>query len=298
MSSTKEMRLRIRSIRNISQVTRALETVAASKVRKAETAVKATHPYAEKAWKVLLHLARQPGHNSLHPLLTEQEVIKQVLVIMASGDRGLAGAYNMNIIRYTMQYFRDYSIPVRYIVVGRKGRDMLARRRKDIMAEFTNLPVPPAFSDVSAIGRIAVDEYLANRVDHVFLAYTEYINLGKQRPVVRKLLPLSVVIDGGNKESYNATHPTNSIFTYEPDEKGLLEQIISRFTAVQIYQAIIDAQASEFAARMVAMHNATENAYELTGLLQLEYNKVRQNTITKELLDIAAGADAISAVQV
>ena len=125
MPSTREMRLRIRSVKNIAQVTRALEAVSASKVRRATQAVTATTPYAEKAWKVLVHLARQPGHNSLHPLLKERDEVKRVLVLMVSGDRGLAGAYNVNILRYTLESFKDFKQPVSFVVVGRKGRDLL-----------------------------------------------------------------------------------------------------------------------------------------------------------------------------
>src|SRR5512144_2107620 len=138
MASAREMRLRIRSVKNISQVTRALEAVSASKVRKAITALAATRPYATKAWQVLKHIATQPGRASLHPLLTERAVVRNTLVVVISGDRGLAGAYNTNLIRYTLKAFTDYPHPVAHIAVGRKGRDLLLRRGRDLLADFSN----------------------------------------------------------------------------------------------------------------------------------------------------------------
>jgi F-type H+-transporting ATPase subunit gamma len=289
------MRLRIRSVKNLSQVTRALETVSASKVRKAMQAALATRPYAEKAWKVLLHLARQPIQmQSLHPLLVERSQVGNILVIMITGDRGLAGSYNVNMLRHTLEEFGHLETPVRYIAVGRKGRDMLARRRKNLLAEFSNLPSPPSFMDVSAIGRLAVNQFLSGEVDQVFIAYTEFINMIKQETIVRKILPLEVDTSG-HGHGANSTHAANhAVFSYEPDSSGLLDQIVPRFTAVQIYQAILSSQASEHAARMVAMRNATDNALDLVEDLQLDYNKARQQSITNDMLDIASGAEALS----
>jgi F-type H+-transporting ATPase subunit gamma len=296
MPSAREMRLRIRSVKNIGQVTRALQAVSASKVRRAMQANSSTRPYSEKAWKVLLHLARQPGHSSLHPLLSEREHVDKVLVLMITSDRGLAGASNVNVLRHTLEHFRSFEQPIAYVPVGRKGRDLLWRRRRDILAEFSNLPSPPSFLDVSAIGRLLIDEYLSGRIDRVYLAYNEFGNMIRQDPVVRKLLPLEVEFvndEQSNEKSYNVTHAQKSVFIYEPDQSELLDQIVPRFTRIQVFQAILSAQASEHAARMVSMRNATENAAELAEALQLEYNKARQQTITNDLLDIAGGAEAL-----
>ncbi len=158
MASAREMRMRIRSVKNISQVTRALEAVSASKVRKAMAAVAATRAYATKAWQVLSHIAMQPGRENLHPLLTRRPQVHNILVLVISGDRGLAGAYNTNVIRYVTQRFGNSETPVRFIAVGRKGRDLLLRRRKQVVAEFSNLPAAPSFADVSAIGHLAVED--------------------------------------------------------------------------------------------------------------------------------------------
>jgi F-type H+-transporting ATPase subunit gamma len=295
MSSAREVRERIKSVKNISQVTRALQAVSRSKVRKAMRAVMATRPYATKAWQVLTHIARQPGHESLHELLTVRSKVRSTLVIMVSGDRGLAGAYNTNILRHTLQRFNSYETPVKYITVGRKGRDLMLRRRKTIIAEFSNLPPDPSFTDVSPIGRMAVEEFLSGNVDEVFLAYTDFINMVLQKPEIKKLLPLEFREDSSRVSDFEQSQrgPT-ATYIYEPGQAEILDQIIPRFTALQVYQAILESLASEHAARMVSMKNATDNATELAGALQLQYNKVRQQTITNEMLDIAGGAEALS----
>ncbi|GMV32215.1 MAG: ATP synthase F1 subunit gamma [Chloroflexi bacterium CFX1] len=296
MASAREMRLRIKSVKNISQVTRALETVSASKVRKAINAVMATRSYATKAWQVLKHVAEQPGRDSLHPLLTKRPAVKNTLAVIVTGDRGLAGAYNSNVIRFTAQTFDRYPRPVKYIAVGRKGRDLLYRRRKDVLAEFSSLPAAPSFNDVAAIGRLAVQEYEKGAVDEVFLIYTDFINMGRQAATVKKLLPLELE-SGGLVEDFEHK-PSSGIaaaYEYEPDGRELLDAIIPRFTALQVYQAILESQASEHAARMIAMRNATDNAKELVGALQLAYNKVRQQGITNDILDIVGGAEALAA---
>jgi F-type H+-transporting ATPase subunit gamma len=293
MASAREMRLRIRSIKNISQVTHALEAVSASKVRKAVAAVTTTRAYATKAWQVLMHIARQPGQASLHPLLARRPEVHNVLVVVISGDRGLAGAYNSNVIRFVIQQFNRQKAPVRYIAVGRKGRDMLLRYHKQVVAEFAGLPAAPSFADVSAIGHLAVDEFLKGEADEVYLAYTNFVNMGRQAPVIKKLLPLEVGDEAGRVQDFTHQRLT-AAYIYEPNEEELLDEIIPRFTALQIYQAILESLASEHAARMVAMHNATDNAIELVGDLQLQYNKARQQTITSDLLDIVGGSEALN----
>lgn len=294
MASIREMRNRIRSVKNLAQVTKALETVSASKVRRAIAAYSQTRPYAEKAWKLLLHLARQPGAESLHPLLTHRAGNGPVLVILVSSDRGLAGAYNVNIVRHTLQTFRDFDAPVSYVAVGKKGAAMLSRRRRSVVAEFVDLPATPRFVDCAPIGQMAIDEFLAGRYDQVYIAYTEFISMLRQEPRVRKLLPLEPQIVPMDVHSPEATHPTHAVFTYEPGHTEILNEILPRFTSLQIYRAVLSAIASEHAARMVAMRNATENARELIAALQLDYNKARQQAITSDMLDISAGAEALA----
>jgi len=290
MASIREMRLRIKSVKSLAQVTRALETVSASKVRKAVQANAASKPYSEKSWKVLLHLARQPGRNSLHPLLSERKEVKKVLVIMVTGDRGLAGSYNVNILRNTLFHFDNLGFPVSYICVGKKGRDLLLRRKEKVIADFSDISNPATFLEISPISRMAVTEFLNEEYDKVFLSYTQFNTMTNQTPVIRQILPLEIDTSG---KGFNATHANhNLVFTYEPEQSALLDEIIPRFTAMQIFQAVLSAQASEHAARMIAMSNATENANELVGLLTLQYNKARQQSITGEMLDIVGGAAA------
>jgi F-type H+-transporting ATPase subunit gamma len=294
MASAREMRLRIRSVKNISQVTRALEAVSAAKVRKAIQAVNATRSYATKAWQVLTHIAAQPGRQSLHPLLIERPDPKAALVLVITGDRGLAGAYNTNAIRYTAQQFDEYRLPVRYIAVGRKGRDLLMRRHRRVIAEFSNLPAAPSFVDVSAIGRMAVDEFNQREVDEVYLVYTDFINMGRQIATMKKLLPLELKSGEARVEEFERRPSSTAAYEYEPDMREILDEIIPRFTALQVYQAILESLASEHAARMVAMHSATDNAKELAEAYQLQYNKMRQQTITNDILDIVGGAEALA----
>ena len=295
MPNAREVRLRIRSVKNISQVTRALQTVSASKVRKAMQAMQNTRPYATKAWQVLTHIAAQPGRENLHPLLTKRDEVKNILVVMITGDRGLAGAYNSNIVRFALQRFGKSNIPVSYIMVGRKGRDMMLRRRQNVIAEFSNLPAAPSFSDVSAIGRLAVDEFLMGVADEVYLVYTDFINLVHQVPSVKKLLPLEVGTGEGRVVAFAPAQRTlAAAYIYEPDQTQLLDEIVPRFTALQVYQSVMESLASEHAARMLAMKNASDSASSLADALQLEYNKARQQTITNEMLDIAGGAEALA----
>ena len=296
MASAREMRLRIKSVRNISQVTRALEAVSAAKVRKAIQALSATRSYATKAWQVLTHITSQPGTVNLHPLLTPRSNPQHALAIVITADRGLAGAYNTNVIRYVLQRFDKYHIPVRYITVGRKGRDLLLRMRKPVLADFSNLPSTPKFGAVSAIGRLVVDEFIVGEVDEVFLIYTDFVSMARQETNVKQLLPLEIGNRQGLVQDFGESHTGSAAaYEFEPDQKDILNEMIPRFTALQIYQAVLESQASEHAARMIAMRNATDNAKELVAALQLAYNKVRQQGITNDILDIVGGAEALAA---
>ena len=299
MANAREVRLRIRSVKNISQVTRALQAVSASKVRKAMQAMLATRAYATKAWQVLEHIALQPGHASLHPLLNARAENHHELVVLISGDRGLAGAYNSNVVRFALNTFNKHTVPVSYIAVGRKGRDMLFRRSKEVVAEFSHLPAAPSFGDVYAIGRLAVDDFLIGKFDRVFMVFTDFINMMNQEPAIKQLLPLQIDTGESRVVQFGAAERRMAAsYIYEPGEQEILDEIVPRFTALKVYQAILESLASEHAARMVAMKNATDSATELAGALQLEYNKVRQQTITSEMLDIAGGVEALNKASV
>jgi len=289
MGSIREMRLRIKSVKNITQVTRALQTVSASKVKKLTQATEQTCPYARHAMAILHDLASQPGHNSLHPLLAERKSVDSALVILISSDRGLAGAFNINVVKHSLDYFADFKYPVEYVTVGKKGRDMLYRRKHKIIADFSHIPSPPSFLDCAPIGNLLVEYYLKDKCDQVYLVYNQFFNLIRQVPVVEKLLPMTLPVREGETGG-----KTKAVFTYEPDQNVVLESIVPRFTALQVYQAVLSSHASEHAARMVAMRNATDNGLQLIQYLQLEYNKARQQNITADMLDIVGGVEGLA----
>lgn len=299
MSSIREIRRHIRSVRNISKVTRAMQMVAASKMRRAQEQVLATRPYAQKAWELLTHLAALSVRTEQeeHPLLVVRPVQAIGLVVITS-DKGLCGGYNHNLLRVVTDYLQAQEKPVKVITVGRKGRDFLLRTRVNLVAEFTGVPALPTLLDVLPIARTVLDDYLAGIYDEVLLAYTDFVNTLVQRPVIRRLLPLRVAegLEEQAVSEYVAGGAGVRIpeYIYEPDPQAVLAQIVPRFTELQIYQAILESIASEHSARMVAMRNATDNANELVEQLTLSFNRARQTAITKEILDIVGGAEALA----
>jgi len=217
--------------------------------------------------------------------------------VLITGDRGLCGAYNSNIVRTAMTFARAQTVPVRYVTVGRKGRDLVFRRRGQIVAEFTNLPAAPGTLDIAPIARTAIDDFLNGTVDEVYLAYTDFVNTLKQEPTVKKLLPFTAatISRGGLSDRLDGhVTPKSMPFIYEPNAAELLNVIVPRFAQLQILQAVLESLASEHSARMVAMRNATDNAEDLIGNLTLDYNKARQLAITSDLLDIVGGAEALA----
>jgi F-type H+-transporting ATPase subunit gamma len=216
---------------------------------------------------------------------------------MISSDKGLAGAYNNNMIRTAIRFMSETGHErANLITIGRKGRDFMARYGRNVIAEFTDFPERPTALDISPIARLIIDGFLGGEYDEVYVGYTEFINTLTQQPTIRLLLP----IQPGHLESkvlseYLEEAPASTVdYIYEPDPISLLGEILPRFTELQIYQALLEAQASEHSARMVAMRSATENANELVGDLTLTYNKARQEAITNEMLDIAGGAEALA----
>jgi F-type H+-transporting ATPase subunit gamma len=298
MPTVREIEHRIRSVKNIGQVTRALEAVSASKVRRAQAAVVNTRPYAQEAWQVLTDLSKQAGAGAnLHPLLTVRPV-KSIDLIVISSDRGLCGAFNYNVIRAALEFVRKQTVPVNIISVGRKGRELLLRADQKIVAEFSDLPAAPSIVDVNPIGRTALDDFLVGRADAVYIAYTDFVNTLNQKAQVRPLLPLAMSAQAeqvahGASDGPATSRPARFAYLYEPDLETLLDALVPRFTELQVYQAILESLASEHSARMVAMRSATDNAKALVDSLTLVRNKARQAAITSELLDIAGGAEAL-----
>lgn len=298
MPTLREVKNRIRSVRNIAQITRALEAVSASRVRRAQARVLASRIYAEKAWEILVNVQAASKNLPLHPLLTEREEINKVMVVVITSDRGLAGAYNTNILRVAQRFATRLGKPVDYVTVGRKGRDSLARQGANIVASFTDLSAEPQVSEVTPIARIAMDAYLDGAVDEVLIAYTDFITMLAQRPAVLGWLPLTThtvaeQVAAEYVKDVAAVSGGTQNYEYEPSAAAVVDEIVPRFTELQLYQALLEAQASEHAARMAAMKNATDNATQLTADLTLQYNKARQAEITAEILDIVGGANAL-----
>jgi F-type H+-transporting ATPase subunit gamma len=299
LATERELNKRIKSIKNISQVTSALAAVSASKATKAQRQVEATRAYAGKAFEILNNLASQPGVGSTgHPLLTVRNEIKNAAFILITGDRGLAGAYNSNMVARAQEFLRVMTIPVQVITVGRKGRDLMIRRGFNVVATFDGMPDTPTIMDISPIAQIVTEDYLSGKVDEVFIGYTNFINLINREPTVTQLLPLRPLdFEGMALAEYirgvDLTGVSERVYSYEPGPAELLDNIVPRFTQLQIYQALLEALASEHSARMVAMNNATDNAGELIEILTLDRNKARQSSITSEILDIVGGAQAL-----
>jgi F-type H+-transporting ATPase subunit gamma len=301
LATERELNKRIRSIRNISQVTSALAAVSAAKATKAQHQVKATRDYAGKAYEILINVASQPGvdENNSHPMLISRTEVKNAALILITGDRGLAGAYNANMVARAEQFIQAITVPVSIVAVGRKGRDLMIRRGYNVTASFEAIPDEPSILDASAVARVVIDDFLDGKVDDVFIAYTDFINLVLRIPRVKQLLPLKPLdLEGMAVSEYvedvSLVGVAERIYDYEPAPAFLLDSIVPSFTELQVYQAILEAKASEHSARMVAMNNATDNAADLIDYLILERNKARQTSITSEILDIVGGAEALA----
>jgi F-type H+-transporting ATPase subunit gamma len=271
----------------MSQITRAMEMVAASKMRRAQDRVTSGRPYSERLREVLGDLASlqlDAEQMKEFPLLERREV-KRTAVILITPDRGLSGALTSNLLRRTAQYIRTEAVDGRpqVIAVGKKGRDFSARTNQDMIAEFIRLGDKPTLDDVRPIAQIAIKEFLEGHVDAVHIIYPQFVNTLNQRPEVLQLLPIE-------RPEGSSTKADDYIF--EPNEREVLNQLLPRYVEVNLYQAILENIASFYSAQMVAMRNATDNAKELSDDLSLAYNKARQAQITNEVAEIAAGANA------
>jgi F-type H+-transporting ATPase subunit gamma len=287
VASFREIRGRIRSIRNISQITRAMEMVAASRMRRAIQRVTATRPYTERLNTVIANLAGVAGQadaDERFPLL-DQRPIRNAAVILVTPDKGLCGALNSNIIRRASRYIlNEAGVPVEVITVGKKGRDFMVRYRRNVVAEFTALGDYPTLDQVAPIAQVAVDDFVTGKVDAVYLIYTRFINTLSQRPELQQLLPVQAPEDAA----------TMTDFIFEPTPAAVLNALLPRYVDQQVYRAILESIASEQSARMVAMRNATDNARDLVSELTLSLNKARQAQITREVSEISAGAAALA----
>lgn len=284
MPSVRDIRRRIRSVENTGKVTNAMSLIAASKMRRAQIAVTDGRPYAEKIHEVIATLAAQPtDEDTVHPLL-ETRPVSNVGMVVITPDRGLAGGMHANINRQVARFILGSDATVRSIVVGRKGRDFLVRYTDTVQAVFTDLSDRLALADTTAISRLVIDGYTNGEFDEVFLAYMRFVSTVQQEPVIERILPVEpAALESAQRVGY----------IYEPDPATVLSELLPQFVEMQVYHAILESIASEQSARMVAMRNATDNANSLASDLTLVMNKLRQDSITNELLDLVGGQVAL-----
>jgi F-type H+-transporting ATPase subunit gamma len=291
VSAVREIRRRIRSVKNMAQITKAMEAVSASKMRRALANVVASRAYSQRMWDVINDLVDRytpPTGKPLHPLLAPRPATRTVALILITADRGLCGAYNVEIIREAVRFIREQQekgVTVKVLAVGQRGRDYMVRLGADVIAELIKLSDRPALLDTVPISRVLLEGWERDEFDAVYLAYTDFVNVLTHQARIRRLLPLtsfSEKVEGGKVD-----------YIYEPDPLAVLSQLLPRFVEVEVYQAILESLASEHSARMVSMRNATDNANELTKELTLSYNKARQAAITKEITELTGGAAAL-----
>ncbi len=285
MANIRLIRRRIRGIKNISKITKAMEMIAASKMRKAQDRGLAGRPYREKITQVIASLAALPLEAGANPLLQVRTPPKRIEVVHITPDRGLSGGLVSNMNRKSAAFILGEGLPASVVAVGRKGLEFMRRTSQDVVAEFTSLGDKPTFLQTLPISRIVIDDFTSGKVDAVYIAYAHFVSTAVQTPVVKKLLPVTPApAAAGLMQDY----------IFEPESSAVLNALLPRYVEMLVYLAILESIASEQSARMMAMRNATDNAEELITDLTLVYNKARQESITTELLDIIGGAAALA----
>jgi len=287
MASGREIKTKIKSVQNTRKVTRALEMVSASKIRKAQERMKASRPYARAMKQVIGHLA-QANSEYQHPFLVERSEIKRVGYIIVSSDRGLAGGLNNNLFRKTLgevRQWQDKGAEVDVVTIGQKASAFFRRIKVDMLASVTHLGDRPQLEQLVGVVKVMLDAYSSGKVDRVYLVYNDFVNTMTQRAAFDQLLPLPASDTPITQHDWD--------YIYEPDAATVLEHVLTRYVESLVYQAVLENVASEHAARMVAMKSASDNATKLIGDLQLVYNKARQAAITQEISEIVGGAAAV-----
>jgi F-type H+-transporting ATPase subunit gamma len=289
MPSTRDIRRRIKSVKNTAQITKAMQMVAASKMRKAQLAALAGRPYAQLMNHVLGEVAASNGDIN-NPLMEKREVKKRCLIVVST-DKGLCGGLNGNLMREVAKFDRNITV---FVTAGRKASQFIARTKRDLAAEFTYKDAP-AFAEARAISKFAIDLFLSGKVDQVDVLYTSFISTLNQKPEVVPFLPVSEVKGAGKTAHDEETLAKGTTeFLFEPSVGQVLEALLPHYLNYRVYQILLEAKASEHSSRMVAMKNATDNAKQILKDLTLEYNKLRQANITKELLEITSAAMAMN----
>ena len=287
MPGSKEIRTKIKSVQNTRKITKAMEMVAASKMRKAQDRMRTARPYAEKIRNVAAHIS-QANPEYRHPFLVDRDSVKRIGIIVITTDKGLCGGLNTNILRLAMNKMKEWETEGEEIEVctfGNKGLGFMQRLGANIVSQVTGLGDKPHMEKLIGAVKIMLDGYTQDRFDRLMIFNTRFVNTMKQEPVMEQLLPLSGETLGAPEGNWD--------YIYEPDAKAVLEQVLTRYIEALIYQAVTENMASEQSARMVAMKAASDNAATVIDELTLIYNKTRQAGITKELSEIVAGAAAV-----
>jgi F-type H+-transporting ATPase subunit gamma len=282
VASQRDIRRRIGAVKNIQQITRAFQFIAASRLRRAQEATLSARPYSEKIDEVLSDLAAVLGAED-HPLLAGRTGGKR-LILLFTTDRGLAGPLNTNTIRFASREITEHAGDLAVVTIGRKGRDAMRRARVPIEAHFAGFGDKPTFADILPLARLVTEDFLSGDYGRIDLLFTRFVSTLSQRQVLEPLLPVKPAED-------TEGIPGNQ-FIFEPSAGAVLEQLVPRYVATRIFQAVLESKASEESSRMVAMKNATDNADELIDDYTLAYNKVRQSNITREMIEISTGARA------
>ncbi len=288
MATLRDIQRRIRSVQSTQKITRAMKLVAAAKLRRAQERILAARPYANKMAELLGNLVSASGgaDGAAHPLLEQREGPRRQIVIITA-DKGLAGAFNSNVIRRSLEFIRQSNATeVTLVVVGRKARDFYRRRPYTVKRDMVGFWDRLAYSHACELGDYFIAQYLGNEVDEVYLLYNEFRSVVVQRPVRAQLLPIPRTDAGGEPG-------TPVSYIYEPSADAILGDLLPRHVRMQVYKALMESLAGEYGARMTAMAAATQNAKEMIEVLTIQYNKARQEKITKELLDIVGGAEAL-----
>jgi F-type H+-transporting ATPase subunit gamma len=289
MAGSKEIRTKIKSVENTRKITRAMEMVAAAKMRKAQERMRAARPYAEKIRQVAAHLARaNPEYK--HPYLAKREQVKNVGIILITSDKGLCGGLNTNVLRLVTNRMKEFDTAgsgIRLTPIGNKGFSFMTRIGAKIQSHLTGLGDTPHVEDLIGAVKVMLDAYVAGEVDAIYISYNHFVNTMKQEPTFEQLLPLS-------GEAMAESQQGQWDYIYEPDAKLVVDELLLRYVESLVYSAVTENQASEQSSRMVAMKAASDNAKAVIGELKLVYNKARQAAITKEISEIVGGAAAVN----
>jgi F-type H+-transporting ATPase subunit gamma len=286
MPSTRDIRRRIRGVKNIKQVTRAMNMIAAARLRRAQGKAESARPYAERLAQILQDV-QAGGGNAKHPLLAKREV-RRIGLLLITSDRGLAGAFNSNVVREAGQFLSRQTVPVGFVTVGKKGRDFFRVRGATVDEHFAQPSRDVRLEEVGAISKRVIADYTRGQYDQIFIGYSKFISVLKSAPVVTQLLPIAA------SAGEQPTAHQKSAFEFEPTGEALMNTLLPQYVEVLIYRALVESLASEQAARMVAMKAATDSASEMIESLTRDYNRIRQTSITTQLLEVVSGADALA----